>query len=120
MSLFVEVFSIEKGSNVIINLDEVIEMAPLIDGSVALFFNDNSGSGSMTSMKVKEALTDIDTSSNKVYNMFKQFVLQTVSADDIAQRIHNFTGNAFLDNDAGLEVEPPKNKGGRPRKNPVE
>ena len=32
MSLFVEVDSVDKGCQVIINLDEVVEIAPLVEG----------------------------------------------------------------------------------------
>lgn len=75
MSLFVEVDSIEKGCPVIINLDEIVEIAPLVTGGCVIFFADSAGTNSRTGMKV----------SNE-YSEFKQFVLQTVSADDIAKR----------------------------------
>jgi hypothetical protein len=73
MSLFVEVDSLEKQCPVIVNLDMVIEIAPLIEGGCALFMAD--GHGGAVSLKVKND-----------YTQFKQFVLQTVSAEDIAQR----------------------------------
>jgi hypothetical protein len=75
MSIFVEVDSIEKNCPVIINLDHIVEIAPLRDGGSALFMSDAAGVNSKTSMRVKNN-----------YDEFKQFVLQTVSADDIAKR----------------------------------
>lgn len=75
MSLFVEVDSIEKGCPVIVNLDQVVEIAPLVDGGCAIFFTDGAGMNSKSAMRV----------SNE-YSEFKQFVLQTVSAKDIEQR----------------------------------
>jgi fructose/tagatose bisphosphate aldolase len=75
MSIFVEVDSIEKGCPVIINLDHIIEIAPLKEGGSALFMTDGAGMNSKMSVRV----------SNN-YSEFKQFVMQTVSADDIAKR----------------------------------
>jgi hypothetical protein len=75
MSLFVEVDSIEKGCPVIVNLDQVVEIAPLMTGGCAIFFTDGAGMNSKSAMKV----------SNE-YSEFKQFVLQTVSAKDIERR----------------------------------
>jgi hypothetical protein len=75
MSLFVEVDSIEKGCPVIINLDHIVEIAPLADGGCALFTTDGAGMNSKSSMRV----------SNN-YSEFKQFAMQTVSAEDIAKR----------------------------------
>ena len=75
MSLFVEVDSVEKGCPVIVNLDEVVEIAPLVTGGCAIFMSDGAGMNSKTSMKVKED-----------YEQFKQFAMQTVSAADIAKR----------------------------------
>lgn len=75
MSLFVEVDSVEKGCPVIINMDEVVEIAPLREGGCAIFFTDAGGVGARTSLRVKNN-----------YDAFKQFVMQTVSADDIAKR----------------------------------
>ena len=126
MSLFVEVFSVPKGVNVIINLDEVVEIAPLPDGSAALFFKDGSGSGSMTSITVRQAVSGIDVDEDEVYGTFKQFVVQTVSSNDIARRIASLTKSApsefpgfeLPDDEDESPLEPPRNKGGRPRKNP--
>jgi hypothetical protein len=75
MSLFVEVQSVEKQCTVIINLDEVLEIAPLTEGGCVLFFSDSAAVGGKASYKVKDS-----------YDLFKQFALQTVTADDIAKR----------------------------------
>lgn len=75
MSLFVEVTSVDKDCKVILNLDHVIEIAPLVTGGCAIFMSDGAGMNSKTSMKVKED-----------YEMFKQFAMQTVTADDIQKR----------------------------------
>lgn len=81
MSLFIEVDSIEKGCKVIINLDEVLEIAPLAAGGCALFFA--TAAGSKVSFKVRDS-----------YELFKQFVLQTVSVDDIAKKVKNLKVSA--------------------------
>ena len=75
MSLFVEVNSIDKGCPVIINLESVIEIAPLAAGGCALFFPDAAAVGGKTAMKVTDT-----------YEQFKQFAIQPVSAEDIAAR----------------------------------
>ena len=80
MSLFVEVDSIEKGCPVIINLDHIIEIAPLVTGGCALFTLDGAGMNSKNSMKVSNS-----------YDEFKQFAMQTVSAEDIARRFPKVT-----------------------------
>ena len=75
MSLFVEVNSIEKGCPVIINLEHIIEIAPLAAGGCALFTLDGAGMNSKNALKVSNS-----------YNEFKQFAMQTVTAEDIAKR----------------------------------
>ena len=75
MSLFIEVNSIEKGCPVMINLDEVLEIAPLIEGGCALFFADAAAVNGKNAMKVTDS-----------YALFKQFALQMVTPDDIAKR----------------------------------
>ncbi len=75
MALFVEVESVEKNSKVIINLDEVIEIAPLLEGGCVLFFADQAAVGGKSAYKVKDS-----------YDAFKQFAMQTVSSEDIAKR----------------------------------
>jgi hypothetical protein len=75
MSLFVEVNSLEKGCPVIINLDHIVEIAPLIEGGCALFMIDNAGMNSKSALRVSDN-----------YDQFKQFAMQTVTAEDIAAR----------------------------------
>lgn len=75
MSLFVEVNSVDKGCPVIINLDHIIEIAPLANGGCALFTLDGAGMNSKNAMRVTDS-----------YDLFKQFAMQTVTADDIARR----------------------------------
>jgi len=70
MALFVEVDSVDKDCKTIINMDEVIEIAPFSAGGCALFFN-NGGV-----YKVKNT-----------YDQFKQFAMETVTADDIAKKV---------------------------------
>jgi hypothetical protein len=76
MSLFIEVDSVEKNCKVIINLDSILEIAPLRGGGCDLFITDSASVGGKVSMKVKDS-----------YSLFKQFAMQTVSPDDIANRI---------------------------------
>lgn len=78
MSTFVEVNSLEKNSLVIINLDHIVEIAPLAAGGCVLFLNDGTG-------KYDIKVTDS-------YEMFRQFAMQTVSAEDIANKIANLKG----------------------------
>lgn len=75
MSLFVEVNSIEKGCPVIVNLDHIVEIAPLVEGGCALFMIDGAGMNSKTALRVSDS-----------YDQFKQFAMQTVTAEDIAAR----------------------------------
>lgn len=76
MSTFIEVFSVEKNTKVIINLDSIIEIAPLREGGCNLFFPDAAAVGGKNSMKVTDS-----------YTLFQQFALQTVTPEDIASRI---------------------------------
>lgn len=75
MSTFIEVESVEKNCKVIINLDSVIEIAPLAAGGCALFFADSAAVNGKSSYLVKDA-----------YEQFKQFAMQTVTAESIAAR----------------------------------
>jgi hypothetical protein len=74
MSLFVEVNDVEKGCQVIINLDTVMEIAPLRTGGCEIAFPDQASVGGKRTMKVTDS-----------YAMFKQLALQVVSAEDIAK-----------------------------------
>jgi len=78
MSMFIEVNSLEKNCKVIINLETVMEIAPLASGGCALFFPDAAAVGGKTSMKVSDS-----------YALFHQFVLETVSPEMIAKRIES-------------------------------
>ncbi len=82
MGLFVEVHSVEKDCKVILNLDDVQEIAPFATGGCALFMSD----GRIT--KVKDS-----------YELFKQFAMETVSADDIAKRVKALKGGKTVDLD---------------------
>ena len=75
MSLFVEVDSVEKNCPVIINLDHLVEIAPLVNGGCELSMIHTAGMNVKSVMRVKNN-----------YDQFKQFAMQTVSADDIAKR----------------------------------
>jgi hypothetical protein len=75
MSTFVEVNSIApKNCKVIINLDSVIEIAPLVAGGCVLYFSAIEAGGPRT-MTVSDD-----------YKAFMQFAMSTVTADDIAKR----------------------------------
>jgi ribosomal protein L10 len=79
--LFVEVDSVDKGCKVIIDLEKVIEIAPLRDGGCAIFFvKDPMIDPARLAMNVKNG-----------YDEFKQFVVQTVTANDIATRIESIS-----------------------------
>lgn len=75
MSTFIEVESVDKDCKVIINLDQVQEIAPLRDGGCVLFFGDSAAVNGKSAYAVKDN-----------YDQFKQFAMQTVSAADIAAR----------------------------------
>jgi hypothetical protein len=75
MSTFVEVSSVApKNCKVIVNLDNIIEIAPLVAGGCVLYFAAQEAGGPRT-MTVSDD-----------YSAFMQFAMQTVSADDIAKR----------------------------------
>lgn len=100
MALFVEVSSVEKECKVILNLDHVVEIAPLVSGGCAIFMNDSAGTNSKTSMKVKED-----------YEQFKQFAMQTVTAEDIQKRFPKKEKSASVvkpqEEGKGVELEVP-------------
>jgi hypothetical protein len=83
MALFVEVESVEKNSKVIINLDTVLEVAPLMRGGCELFFPDGAAVNGTRSLKVKDS-----------YELFRQFAMQTVSSDDIAKQVSKLKASA--------------------------
>ena len=81
--MFIEVQSVDKNCTVIVNLDHIVEIAPLTAGGCALFMSDGAGVNSKTSIRVKDN-----------YDMFKQFALQTVTPEDIARRFPKATAPA--------------------------
>jgi hypothetical protein len=97
MSLFIEVNSIDKNCPVIINLESVIEIAPLAAGGCALFFPDAAAVGGKTAMKVTDT-----------YEQFKQFAIQPVSAEDIAARFPKVTAEAKGKKSTTPEYDIPK------------
>jgi len=105
-AMFIEVNSLEKNCKVIINLDSVMEIAPIAAGGCALFFPDAAAVGGKTSMKVTDS-----------YAIFRQFALATVTPDDIAARIRNLP---VVDKEPHprllTEEEPAKRGPGRPPK----
>lgn len=78
MSTFIEVFSLEKQCKVILNLDKVLEVAPIKDGGCAVFFEDSASVGGKTAYKVSDS-----------YTVFQQFALQPVSAADVAAKVRS-------------------------------
>lgn len=75
MSTFVEVTSTApKQCKLIINLDSVIEIAPLVNGGCVLYFSTLEAGGPRT-------ITVADS-----YQQFMQFAMQTVTAEDISKR----------------------------------
>ena len=82
MSLFVEVFSVDKSCKVILNMDEVIEVAPMTSGGCHLFLTDGR------IFKVSDN-----------YPLFQQFAMQTVTEEDIAKRVKSLKGKVTTDLD---------------------
>jgi hypothetical protein len=74
--LLCEVTSIEKDCKVLLNMDLVIEIAPLKNGGAAIFYQDSAAVNGKIAIQVKES-----------YDMFKQFAVHTVSSDDIARKL---------------------------------
>ena len=78
MSTFVEVHSLEKNCQVIINLDHIVEIAPLKDGGCILYMADSAGVNARQGIRVRDD-----------YKLFTQFAMQTVTGDMIAERIQS-------------------------------
>lgn len=90
MSLFVRATSIERDCPILVNLDLVVEICPIADGSVLFFVNTDAvplkvpGSGPIpkiydigrTGIKVKES-----------FEQFGQFAMETISAKAMAEKI---------------------------------
>ena len=108
MSLWVEVESVEKKCPVMINLDEAVEIAPLREGGCALFFPNPNVPDGKSPILVKDN-----------YTLFKQFAMQTVSADSIADRISSikkFHGVSEESNDSDESSQEAPRGRGRPKK----
>lgn len=73
MSLFVEVENLTTGCKTILNLDHVVEIYPVALGGCHIIVNVG---GTSSIVKVKDN-----------YSLFKQFVMQTVSSEDIASKV---------------------------------
>lgn len=94
MSTFIEVNSlVPKNCKVIINLDTVMEVAPLVAGGCVLYFS-TLESGSPRTMTVSDD-----------YSLFSQFVLQTVTAEDIAKRFPKKKTDDNIKQQGGKGVE---------------
>jgi hypothetical protein len=98
MATFIEVNSFDKGCPVIVNLDTIVEIAPLVDGGCILFMNDGAGMNSRQGIRVTDD-----------YNQFKQFAMQTVTAEDIVRRFPKVETKKETKKSANLEeLEIPK------------
>ena len=86
MGLFIEVSDVEKGCKVIINLDTVMEVAPLKSGGCEIAFPDAAAVSGKRIMKVEDS-----------YSQFKQFALETVSVDDIAKKVKSLKSKAPIE-----------------------
>ena len=98
MSIFVEVSSIApKNCKLIINLDYVLEVAPLITG------------GCVLTLGAQEAGTSRTITVSDDYSSFKQFVMQTVTAESIQKRFPKATksDNIKPPSDVGVELDIP-------------
>jgi len=99
MGLKVEVYNKDRGCLCIIDLDAVLEVAPLSAGGCAVFF---SKEPNIAPMYVTNE-----------YVEFKQFVVQTISSDDIANRVHALKDSNIEEYPALNDVvaESPKGRG---------
>jgi hypothetical protein len=88
MAMFVEVNSTDKGCKVILNMDEVMEIAPMASGGCHLFLSDGR------IFKVTDS-----------YTLFQQFAMQTVSSEDIAARVKSLKKQA---SGSSIALEIPK------------
>jgi len=98
MSMFVEVDSIvPKKCKLIINLDYVLEVAPLVNG------------GCVLTIGAQEAGTSRTVTVTDDYSSFKQFVMQTVTAESIQKRFPKPTKSENIKppSDNGVELDIP-------------
>ena len=78
-NMLIQVKSREKNCEVIINLDHVMEIAPLSDGGCEIRFlydGDVTAKTGYRSIKV-----------DNPYTQFKQFVLETVSTETVSKKV---------------------------------
>lgn len=81
--MFIEVNSVSpKPTKLIINLNHVVEIAPLVRGGCAITFANQEG-GSIKTMNVSDD-----------YSAFKQFAIETVTAADIAKKVEKMRGSS--------------------------
>ena len=79
--MFIEVQSVEKNCPVIVNLEHIVEIAPMTNGHCMLYLdNDNGFANARPAIEVKNG-----------YDLFKQFAMQTVTAEDIEKRFPKAT-----------------------------
>ena len=81
MATIIEVHSLEKNCQVLINLDFIVEIAPLTNGTCEIIMNDGSAStGARSKIRVSDG-----------YDLFKQFAMHTITAEDIDKRFPKVT-----------------------------
>lgn len=88
MSILIEVNCLDKQCPIIVNLEKISQIIPMRDGSTTIYIED-------TVIKVKES-----------FSMFRQFVMQTVTPDDIAARLKNIPKVSFGDTVSRIAPEP--------------
>ena len=109
MAYFIEVNDIDKKCPVIINLDAVMEIAPIFNpnGCEITFLESDDpealrreklGGGAIKGRRVMRVSDN--------YTMFKQFVIQPVSAEDIARV--NGRNKSVIKEKAPVEFDIPK------------
>jgi hypothetical protein len=100
MSIFVEVKSIApKPCTLIINMDYVLEIAPLVAG------------GCVITMGAQEAGSSRTITVSDDYSLFKQFVMQTVTPESIEKRFPKVSKKEQTSikpqTDSGVEIDIP-------------
>ena len=85
MSLFVEVNDKVKGCPVIINLDQVVEISPLVTGGCELSFSDGASVGGRRVVNVTEEFT-----------VFQQLVMHMVTPKAMDDRIAKIKADAAV------------------------
>jgi len=89
MAYFIEVNDIDKGCPVIINMDAVMEIAPITaPAGCEITFLESDDSDALRREKINSAAAVKGRRVMRVsnsYTEFKQFVIQKVSSEDIAR-----------------------------------